>query len=127
MRQLKIIIAKLKDICDHMLRWMRLEMNDLAFDFAHGVCPCWKGQIMTSRWRWDNASADPASRIWPKPDDCDLMNESERFASKLSFAKIAEVLNPPGWANADGPPFGPNSEPDYNRRANFKDLDQQWF
>ena len=42
-------------------------------------------------------------------------------------AKIEEVLNPTGWANAEGPPYGPNAEPDYNRRANHKDLDQQWF
>ena len=82
---------------------------------------------MTSRWRWDSASADPASHVWPKPDDCDLMNEIEKFASKFLSAKIFEVLNPTGWANADGPPFGPSAEPDYNRRANFKDLDQQWF
>lgn len=123
LRPLKTIIAKLKDICDHMLRWMRFEMKDLAWDLERGVGPCWKSQIKTSRLRWDNASADPASRVWPKPDDCDVMNEIENFESKFLSAKISEVLNPTGWANADGPP-GPKL-PDYSRRANFKDLDQQ--
>ena len=73
-KPLKIIMQKMKDVCDHMLRWMRLDMKNLAFDLAHGVGPCWKGQTMKGRWRWDNASADPASRIWPKPVNCDVMN-----------------------------------------------------
>ena len=125
MSPLKIIIVNLKDICDHMLKWMMFEMKDLACDLEHGTGPCWKGQIKSSSWKWDNASADPKSRVWPEANDCDVFNEAEKFASKLISVKIAGVLNPCGWANAIGP-VGSKSI-DYSKKASFKDLDQQWF
>ena len=128
-KPLKIIMLKMKDVCDHMLKWRRLGMKDLAYDLKHGVSPCWRGQS-TNEWTWEGASIDPASRVWPKPENCVKLNESEVYASNLTDAKIKQVLNLSGWANLDGPSRDPHAVPDYDRIATWQDIDavdDTWF
>lgn len=78
---------------------------------------------MTNEWTWEGASMDPASRVWPKPEDCVKLNKSEVYASNLIDAKIKQVLNPSGWANLGGPSRDPHAEPDYDCVATWRDID----
>ena len=94
-------------------------MRVLAYDLKHGVTPCWRGKS-TTEWTWEGASSDPASRKWPKPEDCIKLNFVEVYASNLIDAKIKEVLNPSGWANRNGPSRDPTAEPNLEQIATWK-------